>query len=164
MIGHANRGRFFEEYLQYLHNRYRADGRARIDFIAVPTRARNDREHVSWVPTRKGVVDFIGVLAGGRFVAFDAKSTRNEGGWRVKTSSRSPKNDASHQWEYLRQVHELGGLAFFLIFAKTLDRVFVAQMVFPAEDRQRFADMIEVPRDNNGWWDWLSALEEADML
>ncbi len=164
MVGHANRGRFFEDYLQYLHNRYRAEGRARIDFIAVPTKARNEHGRVSWVPTRKGVVDFIGILPGGRFVAFDAKSTHNTRGWRVKTSRRSPRKDARHQWEYLREVHDLGGLAFFLIFAETLDRVFFAQMVFHAEERQSFADMVEVPKDDRGWWDWLRALEQAGIL
>jgi hypothetical protein len=90
MRTHANRGRFFEEYLQHLHARYRDQGRARIDFIPTPTRPHNDRNGVSWAPVYKGIVDFVGVLTGGRFVAFDAKGTRNTRSWRVKTSRRSP--------------------------------------------------------------------------
>jgi penicillin-binding protein-related factor A (putative recombinase) len=164
MIGYANRGRFFEEYLQYLHNRYRAEGRARIDFISVPTQPRKDAGRVTWVPAGKGIVDFVGLLAGGRFVAFDAKSTRKTDAWRVKTNRRSPRNDTEHQWDYLRQVHELGGLAFYLIFAEQLDRVFLARMVFPVEEAQAFADMIEVPKDENGWWDWLGTLEQAQVV
>jgi recombination protein U len=164
MTRHANRGRFFEEYLQHLHARYRQQGRARIDFIPTPTRPHNSQGGVAWVPVRKGIVDFIGVLAGGRFVAFDAKSTRNTRSWRVKTSSRSPSNDTTHQWEYLADVHALGGLAFYLVYAEPLERVFVALMPFPVGERQLFADMLEVVKDENGWWDWLSAIEQADVL
>jgi penicillin-binding protein-related factor A (putative recombinase) len=164
MTTQANRGRFFEEYLQHLHTRYREQGRARIDFIPTPTRAHNGRDGVTWKPVHKGIVDFVGVLSGGRFVAFDAKSTHDVHGWSVKVSRRSPANDAAHQWEYLADVHALGGLAFYLIYAETLDRVFVARMPFPVEERQRFTDMIEVIKDENGWWDWLRALEEAGIL
>ena len=163
MTGHANRGRFFEQYLEHLHARYRVQGRARIDFIPTPTRPRNDRGEVTWVPVRKGIVDFVGVLHSSRFVAFDAKSTRNTCSWRVKVSRRSPSNDTTHQWEYLAEVQALGGLAFYLIYAETLDRVFVALMPFPVGERQHFADMIEVVKDENGWWDWLSALEQVGV-
>jgi recombination protein U len=154
----ANRGRFFEDYLQHLHARYRQQGRARIDFIPTPTRPHNSQGRVTWVPVRKGTVDFIGVLTGGRFVAFDAKSTRNTRSWRIKISSCSPSNDTTHQWEYLAEVHALGGLAFYLIYAEVLDRVFVARMPFPVGKRWCFLHMIEVAKDENGWWDWLRAL------
>lgn len=97
-------------------------------------------------------------------MAFDAKSTRNTRSWRVKTSRRSPGNDTTHQWQYLSEVHALGGLAFYLIYAEELDRVFVALMPFPIEERQRFDDVIEVVKDENGWWDWLEALEEVGVL
>jgi penicillin-binding protein-related factor A (putative recombinase) len=164
MRAQANRGRFFEEYLRRLHARYRDQGRARIDFIPTPTRPHNGRDGASWVPVHKGIVDFVGVLAGGRFVAFDAKSTRNTRSWRVKTSRRLPCNDTTHQWEYLSEVHVLGGLAFYLIYAERLDRVFVALIPFLVEEAQRFDDMIEVVKDENGWWDWLKALENAGVL
>jgi penicillin-binding protein-related factor A (putative recombinase) len=150
--------------LQHLHTRYREQGRARIDFVPTPTRPRNDRSGVAWVPVKKGIVDFVGVLAGGRFVAFDAKTTRNTRSWRIRTSRRSPCNDTTHQWEYLNEVHELGGLAFYLVYAQVLDRVFVARMPFPVEEAQRFDGMVEVVKDGNGWWDWLEALEESGML
>jgi penicillin-binding protein-related factor A (putative recombinase) len=161
---HANQGRFFEQYLEQLHIRYREQGRARIDFIPTPTRPHNGRDGVTWKPVRKGIVDFVGALSGGRFVAFDAKSTRDVHGWSVKVSRRSPANDAAHQWEYLADVHALGGLAFYLVYAETLDRVFVVPMPFPLGKKARFAEMVEVVRDANGWWDWLRALEQAGTL
>lgn len=108
-------------------------------------------------------MDFVGVLQSGRFVAFDAKSTRNTRSWRVKTSRRSPSNDTTHQWEYLAEVQALGGLAFYLVYAEPLDRVFVALMPFPVGEKQFFADMIEVVKDENGWWDWLSTLEQTGV-
>jgi penicillin-binding protein-related factor A (putative recombinase) len=164
MIGQANRGRFFEEYLQHLHARYRQQGRARIDSVATPTRPHNSQGGVTWVPVRKGIVDFVGLLAEGRFVAFDAKSTHNTRSWRVKVSSRSPSNDTTHQWEYLADVHALGGLAFYLVYAEPLDQVFAALMPFPVGEAQRFDEMIEVMRDESGWWDWVRALEEVGIL
>jgi hypothetical protein len=60
-------------------------------------------------------------------------------------------------------VHALGGLAFYLIYAEELDRVFVARMPFPVEEAQRFNQMIEVVKDENGWWDWLRTLEERGI-
>jgi penicillin-binding protein-related factor A (putative recombinase) len=164
MTTRANQGRFFEKYLQHLHTRYREQGRARIDLIPTPTRPRNGWNGVTWVPVQKGIVDFVGVLAGGRLVAFDAKSTRNTRFWRVKVSRRSSRNDTTHQWEYLSEVHGLGGLAFYLIYAETLDRVFVALMPFPVGEARLFTDIIEVVKDENGWWDWLGALEEIGIL
>jgi penicillin-binding protein-related factor A (putative recombinase) len=108
-------------------------------------------------------VDFVGVLSGGRFVAFDAKSTRDVHGWSVKVSRRSPANDAAHQWEYLAEVHALGGLAFYLVYAEVPDRVFLALMPFPIGTKRRFTEMIEVAKDGNGWWDWLKTLEEVEQ-
>jgi hypothetical protein len=61
-------------------------------------------------------------------------------------------------------VHALGGLAFYLIYAEVLDRVFVALMPFPVEEAQRFNQMIEAVKDENGWWDWLEALGQTGTL
>ncbi|TET54120.1 MAG: hypothetical protein E3J64_02425 [Anaerolineales bacterium] len=164
MAIHANRGRFFERYLEHLHIRYWQEMRARIEFVPTPTRPRRGRQGTTWVPVRKGIVDYVGVLAGGRFVAFDAKSTKSETGWRVKVSRRSPRNDTSHQWDYLNEVHALGGLAFYLIYAETLGRVFMALMPFAVDERQCFSQLIEVVADQNGWWDWLSALKGVGVV
>jgi penicillin-binding protein-related factor A (putative recombinase) len=164
MITLAHRGRFFEEYLQHLHTRYQQQGRARIDFIPTPTCPHNSQGKVMWVPVHKGIVDFVGLLAGGQFVAFDAKSSRDTRSWRVKTSRRSPSKDTTYQWEYLADVHQLGGLAFYLVYAEPLGQVFVALMPFPVGEAQCFDKMIEVAKDENGWWDWLRALEEVGIL
>jgi hypothetical protein len=77
---------------------------------------------------------------------------------------RAGRLSTIRQWEYLAEVHALGGLAFYLIYAEALDRVFVALMPFPIGERQLFADMSEVVKDENGWWDWLGALQETGIL
>jgi hypothetical protein len=61
-------------------------------------------------------------------------------------------------------VYALGGLAFYLVYAETLDRVFVALMPFPVGEVQRFDEAIEVVKEENGWWDWLQALERSGVL
>ena len=53
-IGHANRGRFFEQYLEHLHARYRVEERARIDFIPTPTRPHKSQGQVTWVTGAQG--------------------------------------------------------------------------------------------------------------
>jgi recombination protein U len=65
--------------------------------------------------TNKGVipqpstVDFVGLLDGGKFIAFDAKQTK------IKT--RLPiKNIHQHQLDYLKIVQNLGGITFFLVW------------------------------------------------
>ena len=76
--------------------------------------------------TRKGMVaksstvDFCGVLAGGRFLAMDAKETQSK-------TSFPLKNIHQHQLVYLQYVRDLGGVAFFLVHFKKLytDRAFV---------------------------------------
>jgi hypothetical protein len=61
-------------------------------------------------------------------------------------------------------VHALGGLAFYLIYAERLDRVFVARMPFPVEEAQCFDKMIEVVKDENGQRDWLRGMEDAQVV
>ena len=56
----------------------------------------------------KSLVDFVGLLEGGRFIAFDAKETKSK-------TSFPLKNIHQHQYEYLKMVDELGGIAFFMI-------------------------------------------------
>ena len=61
-------------------------------------------------------------------------------------------------------MHALGVLAFHVIYAEALDRVFVARMPFPVGEAQSLTEMIEVVQDENGWWDWLRTLEEVGVL
>jgi len=69
---------------------------------------------------QSSTVDFVGLLDGGMFIAFDAKETS-------VTTRFDLKNIKGHQLEYLQVVKGLGGLAFFLIHFKKVyaDELFV---------------------------------------
>ena len=57
---------------------------------------------------KESTVDFSGLIAGGTFIAYDAKETKNK-------TSFPLSNIKHHQFLYLDLVTELGGIAFFLI-------------------------------------------------
>lgn len=68
----------------------------------------------------QSTVDFVGIVDGGKFIAFDAKETN--------ITTRFPLNNIhGHQLEYLKMVRNLKGIAFFLIWFKkvNLDTAFV---------------------------------------
>lgn len=66
------------------------------------------------LPTKKGLiaqsstVDYIGMLKGGQFIAFDAKMT-------AVTTRLDLANIKMHQIDFLERINELGGIGFFLV-------------------------------------------------
>lgn len=73
---------------------------------------------------QQSTVDFVGILKGGHFLAFDAKETK------IKTSFPL-KNIHQHQLDYLNAVNYLGGIAFFMIHFKSVcEEVFICQLSF----------------------------------
>ena len=66
---------------------------------------------------QRSTVDFTGLIKEGKYIAFDAKETEQ--------LRRFPlKNIKDHQTAYLKFVEELGGIAFFLIHFKKVDKLF----------------------------------------
>lgn len=134
---HANRGMSLEKLLNEMHWLYAAAGRAQITKQYVPcVLVRNG----AWAKvTGKSTVDYEGVLAGGKAVAFDAKDCR---GTRIELSRLQP-----HQLEHLGKVHALGGIAFVLVrfeyercYAIPVSAWYAAEtardMKLPAEDTE----------------------------
>lgn len=108
MIPHKNRGLAFEMLIEHANRQYQHKGRAIIQKVPVSWKVirRGDRI-VSAYPEKKSTVDFIGV-AHGRPIAFDAKSTRER--------TRFPLNNLeNHQYEFLQQWRNQGGIAFLLL-------------------------------------------------
>ena len=102
----AYRGLDFEEELKVTHEEYRCLGLALITKHEVRKVARRGG---GIVYAAKSVSDYTGVLKGGCFVAFDAKSlAKPRETWR-------PDPRQAHQLEYLLAVADLGGLAFYLL-------------------------------------------------
>jgi recombination protein U len=109
MANKANLGRGFEELILFACQQYKAQRLAMIEKIHTPwTVIRAGKEIVSAYPKEKSTVDFAGVIAGGRAIAFEAKSTENK-------TSFPFKNIGQEQFEYLDDFHYSGGIAFFLI-------------------------------------------------
>src|SRR5579875_38202 len=127
MISQANRGMAFEYLIEYTNRQYQAKGIAVIQKIPTPVKMiRRGAQIVSAFPERKSTVDFIGV-AGGRAIAFDAKSTR--------LYTRFPHgNIEQHQYEFLWEWQTQGGIAFVLVEFSTLHEVYV----MPFEILQKF--------------------------
>jgi hypothetical protein len=99
----ANRGRWFQELIDFACVRYQLQGRA---FIwPVPVHMRLDRGGQKAFFERKSTTDYLGFLEG-RGVAFDAKSTRGR-----EWGSGIPDN----QIETLRIVHDLGHISGILV-------------------------------------------------
>ena len=110
---YANKGRAFENLLIHSAAAYRRKNQAAIDKI--PTSwivQRAGKKIVSAFPEKKSGVDFMGIVANGRPIAIEAKSTQER--------TRFPLDMIEqHQYSFLQQFHQLGGIAFVLIeFAK----------------------------------------------
>lgn len=97
---YANRGLSLERALERQHEEYREQGKALI------TRQYDPSVVVKFPLARiigRAVVDYVGVLADGRCVAFDAKDCA---GKRLELNRLQP-----HQAAYLASVQRMGGLA-----------------------------------------------------
>ena len=105
----ANRGRTFEEMIELTNAQYRAQGVAVIEKMETKWQViRQGKQIVNAFPVKKSTVDFMGIMAGGPAVAFEAKSTENK-------TSFPLKNIEQHQMDFLGDFQQLGGAAFFLI-------------------------------------------------
>lgn len=98
---------------------YRKDKIAYI--VKIPTEfsiVRRFGKIVGAFPKDKSILDFMGTLADGRSIYIEAKSTQN------KTSF--PLNGIrDHQYEFAKEILEYTDLCFYLIYFRTLNRVFL---------------------------------------
>jgi len=90
----------------------------------------------------QSTVDFDGLVTGGKFIAFDAKETEQ--------LSRFPlKNIKSHQISYLRFVENLGGIAFFLIHFKKINKLFRVPVSLVVEYSNEKSIPLKILEDNS---------------
>ena len=146
----AYRGAAFEDELKATHEEYRRLGLA----VVTKHEIRKVQSRGRLVYVAKSIADFTGVLKGGHFVAFDAKSlAKPQETWR-------PDPRQKHQLEYLRSVAALGGLAFYLV-RNGLDEARIVPVA-------SLTDVFSVPLAECGVvrrrygptpWDWLSIVE-----
>lgn len=102
---HANRGMAFEAALNWQHAQYEEQGAAQVHKQYLPTLPVKDAKWAKIIG--KSTVDYVGQLAGGRFVAFDAKD--------CKDKAIELRKLQEHQLKFLTRADALGGLAFVLV-------------------------------------------------
>ena len=104
-VDHGDRGMALEKALKDIHADYARLGLAQVDKFDAATKIVGDGK---WARVMgRGKVDFIGLLRGGQFVAFDAKDCAGR---------RIPLERLEDcQLDYLENVHALGGIAFVLV-------------------------------------------------
>ena len=112
------RGSELEKTAKKANIKYRKEKSALIEKVPTPIMITND----GLIP-KPSTVDFVGLLDGGQFLAFDAKQTK------VKTRF-DLKNIHAHQRAYLNYVESLEGIAFFLVHFTELfdDKAYIAPM------------------------------------
>jgi len=102
------RGNELEKAAEAANRRYKVEKKALILKVPTPIVYTN-----KGMIAKQSTVDFVGIISGGTFIAFDAKET-------LSKTSFPLKNIHQHQLTCLDYVDELGGIAFFLIHFKTL--------------------------------------------
>ena len=112
------RGSALEEYINYSNEKYRESGLALIQKIPTPiTPIEIDKStrHITLAYfEKKSTVDYIGVVQGIP-VCFDAKE--------CASTSFSLANVHEHQFKFMEEFEKQGGIAFLIIFFKSLDRI-----------------------------------------
>ncbi|WP_274970340.1 Holliday junction resolvase RecU [Lachnoanaerobaculum orale] len=125
------RGSALEEYINYSNEKYREAGLALIQKIPTPITPididKSTRHITLAYFDKKSTVDYIGVVQG-LPVCFDAKECAAE--------SFSLANVHEHQFKFMCEFEKQGGIAFLIIFFKSLDKI----MYVPLSDLRVFMD------------------------
>jgi len=151
-------GSAFEDWLSMTHRQYEKNGLAWIEKNYVQSRFFAGDGHAKLVPTGKALPDYSGVLAGGRGVFLEAKSTANK-------ESLSLPRDREHQYAYLQQAHRYGCYAFYVVYWEEHCEVRLYDIanlpkVFGVEPLRREQGIKVIP--DGGLCDWLSAIVPVD--
>jgi recombination protein U len=119
----ANRGKYFEEWIDLANAVYQTREMAIITKIPTPWNVQrkyspyNKTYEIAYAFPKQSIVDFGGT-ARTKSIWFDAKVTKQK-------CSFPLKNIHAHQIDYLTAVHKQGGKAFFLIHSETLQKTWL---------------------------------------
>lgn len=112
------RGSALEEYINYSNERYRENGLALIQKIPTPItpiEINKSTKHITLAYfDKKSTVDYIGAVQGIP-VCFDAKECAK--------NTFSLANVHEHQLQFMKDFEKQGGVAFLIIYFKSLDRI-----------------------------------------
>lgn len=112
------RGKQLEKTANKANIKYRKKKSALIEKVPTPIMITKN----GLIP-KPSTVDYVGLIHGGQFLAFDAKETK-------VTTRFDLKNIHAHQRAYLNYVEDLEGIAFFLIHFTELhdDQAYIVPM------------------------------------
>ncbi len=157
-------GADFEKRIRKMHDRYETEGRGCFWPNEVRSRVIRIPGGRTKVIQAKSPPDFGGILPGGKYVLFDAKSVPNVKKWTL------PK-DKSHQYDLMMRVSRFGALCFFLLEARKKDGLcyiilvnrFIADRFYPQNRPTARLDLPGQPHvlsflPTNGRIDWLSTI------
>ncbi len=123
-----NQGEEFEKLIEWANMQYYEREQAVIQKIPTPWKVERHfnmvtgrNEIISAYPEKKSTVDFGGT-AQGHSIWFDAKVTKSKTSFPIK-------NIKEHQIEFLRRVHEQGGIAFLLIFSQVQNKTWFLRIL-----------------------------------
>lgn len=118
MRKYANKGKGFEDLVEYANKQYEAKGIALVQKISTPwTVIRNGKRIVSAFPQGKSTLDFRGTVAGGISISFDCKETQEEKGLPLA-------NIQEHQIDYIRSALNMGESSFILVNIKPTNKYY----------------------------------------
>ena len=124
----GNRGMILEGLVEHTNKQYALKGIAQIQKVATPIKViRNmpgGKMMACW--DRKSTVDFVGCTHEGNYICFDAKETQ--------VKNLPLKNIKDHQMKHLKNTHELGGMAFLIVWFRKEEKCFL----LPYEALERF--------------------------
>lgn len=121
---YKNRGMLLETLINNTINYYKQNKIAffqknnlNIKFKKTDNKTENNliRSYESFIKS-KSTVDYCGIYKG-RYITFEAKSTEEK--------NFPFSNIKSHQHEHLKMIHSFGGLAFYIIFFKLYQKVYI---------------------------------------
>lgn len=118
-VNYANKGKAFEELIEFTNRQYERKGIALVQKISTPwTVIRKGRQIVSAFPNGKSTLDFRGTVRGGISISFDCKESADERGLPLA-------HIQEHQIEYMRTALGMGEVSFILANIKPLDKYFL---------------------------------------
>ena len=146
VTGQGGRGALLEDLVNFTNEQYRRRGIALVQKIPTPITPISMQGAMITKAffTEKSTVDYIGIMEGGRGVAFDAKECH--------TDTFPLKNVHRHQVEFLKEFHEYGGAAFLLIYYSEHQKFYM----MPYEDLAAFIDRMEAGGRKSVAWDDLT--------
>lgn len=153
-------GASLEALLTFTHGLYWSRHNIWIEHNGISGVFRSSRKGKVFTPvSREAAPDYYGCIQG-RFVAFDAKSTKNKTRWRLHA-------DYGHQFERLQNIHKAGGLSFFFVECR-VDKI--AYLLRVTEEMQwptlSFTDPLAsgvafTSLNTEGFYDWYTELPKT---